>query len=203
MGSTSENLYAKEYLDYLKDRGAFRKLIRKLYLRDIRELCVGKTIDFGCGTGELLSTLLDGSIGFEVNIEAVNYCISKGLQVKYYDPDEDEYELRMITPGEFTSLTMNHVLEHLENSVEVIKKLFKSCARIGIKRIVFTVPGSKGFKSDKTHRTFIDVNYFRDKGLLENRYFQLRLFKYFPINNLKFGTFFTHNELRLVFDKKI
>jgi hypothetical protein len=64
------------------------------------------------------------------------------------------------------------------------------------------VPGYKGYKSDKTHRTFIDKKYFADHGLLSNKNYKLRISKYFPVNNARFGYYFMHNELRLVFDKR-
>jgi endonuclease IV len=97
---------------------------------------------------------------------------------------------------------MNHVLEHLENSFQVINKIFDSCDRLGIKRVVFTVPGHKGYKSDATHQTFINMDYLTETGITDNKYYQLRVNKYFPVNSEGFSRFFTHNELRLVFDKR-
>ncbi len=202
MTETTEKLYSQEYFEYLQNRGPFRKLIRKIYLHDIRKFCLGKTIDFGCGVGELLGMLTKDSIGFEVNRNAADFCKSKGLKVELYDPEKDNYRFDMIAKGIYTSFTMNHVLEHIENSHEVIKKIVESCNRLEIKRIVFTVPGYKGFRLDKTHRTFIDGKYFADNGLLDNKYYKIKLCKYFPVNWAKFGRYFTHNELRLVFDKR-
>jgi len=202
MKSGTDQMYGEEYLAYLRDRNVVRKLLRKLYLLDIRSYCTGKTIEFGCGTGELLELLPAGSVGYEVNTEAVNYCRSKNLNVEFYNPAEDDYAFRNIPQETYLTFTMNHVLEHLEDPHLVIKKIFESCNRLGIKRIVFTVPGPKGFRSDKTHLTFIDQKYFRRYGLFENHYFKLRMYKYFPINISSFGRIFTHNELRIVFDKK-
>jgi hypothetical protein len=96
---------------------------------------------------------------------------------------------------------MNHVLEHLEHAHETIRKIFQSCAGIGIRRIVFTVPGEKGFKMDKTHITFIDLDYFLNNGLLDNKFYKLSHSGYFPFNSKKAGRYFRHNELRLIFDK--
>ncbi len=202
MTEAPEKLYAQEYFTYLHERGWVRKLIRKLYLRDILNYCKGRTIDFGCGTGELLRILPEGSMGLEVNSTAVHFCQSQGLNVKLYDPVKDDYRFDMIIQGNYKSFTMNHVLEHIENSHEVINKLFSACFRLGIERIVFTVPGTKGFQSDKTHVTFLDKKFFADHGLLENEFYKIRVSKYFPVNNSLFGHYFTHNELRLVFDKE-
>jgi hypothetical protein len=97
---------------------------------------------------------------------------------------------------------MNHVLEHLERSSDVIKKIFETCDRLGIKRIVFTVPGHKGYKSDATHQTFINMDYLSKSGVVDNKFYRLKVNKYFPVNSESFSKVFTHNELRLVFDNR-
>ena len=76
MTENTEPLYSREYFEYLRNRGSLRKSIRKFYLRDIRKYCIGKSIDFGCGTGELLAMLPAGSAGFEINRVAVEFCKS-------------------------------------------------------------------------------------------------------------------------------
>ena len=202
MTATAEEIYSQDYFDYLHNRSSFRKKVRSFYLNDIKKYCIGKTIDFGCGVGELLKILPDGSIGFEVNKVVVEFCKKDGLNVKLYIPEEDNYEFKAIEAGKYETFTMNHVLEHLERSAEVISKIFESCHRLGIKRIVFTVPGHKGYKSDATHQTFINMNYLTTSGLTDNHYYRLKVNKYFPLNSEAFSRYFTHNELRLVFDKR-
>ena len=203
MAEAMQELYGEEYFGYLQNRGSIRKLVRKIYLRDIRNRCEGKTIDFGCGVGELLKILPAGSVGYEVNPMAVAYCRRSGLDVSLYDPEEDNYEFRFISPGRFTTFTMNHVLEHIPDSASSIKKIFESCARLGIARSVFTVPGIKGYAADKTHRTFIDKKYLSASGILEDEHYQLVEDKYFPFNWGAVGKYFRHNELRLVFDRRL
>ena len=161
-----------------------------------------KTIDFGCGIGELLKILPKGSIGFEVNKVVVEYCKKNDLNVNLYVPEEDNYDFKMIGAGKYETFTMNHVLEHLESSADVIKSIFESCNRLGIKRIVFTVPGHKGYKTDATHQTFINMGYLKKSGITDNKYYQLKVNKYFPVNSESFSRYFIHNELRLVFDKR-
>ena len=202
MTASSEEIYAHDYFQYLNNRSTIRKTVRTVYLNDIRKYCIGKTIDFGCGIGELLKILPEGSAGFEVNKVVVEFCKKNNLNVNLYVPEEDDYNFRMIEPGKYESFTMNHVLEHLKNSSEVIKKIFESCHRLGIMRIVFTVPGHKGYKSDATHETFINMDYLTKSGIGDNKYYQLRVNKYFPVNSEAFSRVFTHNELRLVFDKR-
>lgn len=202
MTATAEEIYSRDYFEYLKNRSPIRKTIRTIYLNDIKKYCIGKTIDFGCGVGELLKILPEDSVGFEVNKVVVEFCKKNGLNVNLYVPEEDNYNFRMIEAGKYETFTMNHVLEHLENSFEVINKIFESCDRLEIKRIVFTVPGHKGYKSDATHQTFINMDYLAKTGVCDNKYYQLRANKYFPVNSEAFSRFFTHNELRLVFDKR-
>lgn len=203
MPQAEQTLYDKEYFDYLLNRSSFRKYIRGFYLRNIKKYCRGKTIDFGCGVGELLKILPAGSVGFEINKVAVDHCVSMGLDVRLYSPENDNYQLADIRPGSYTTFTMNHVLEHLTDSRKIIEILFSTCNRLGIERIVFTVPGLKGYKTDPTHETFITVEYLKDHGLLDNKYYKLYKSRYFPVNNKLFSHYFTHNELRLVFDKII
>ena len=202
MTATAEEIYSQDYFDYLHNRSSFRKKVRSFYLNDIKKYCIGKTIDFGCGVGELLKILPDGSVGFEVNKVVVEFCKKNGLNVKLYVPEEDNYEFKTIEAGQYETFTMNHVLEHLERSAEVIGKIFESCNRLGIKRIVFTVPGHKGYQSDATHQTFINMSYLTTSGVTGNQYYQLKVNKYFPLNSEAFSRYFTHNELRLVFDKR-
>ena len=202
MTATAEETYSQEYFDYLHNRSSFRKKIRSIYLQDIKKYCIGKTIDFGCGVGELLKMLPEGSVGFEVNKVVVDFCKRKGLNIHLYVPETDNYDFNMIAPGSYETFTMNHVLEHLENSYQVMNRIFESCNRLGIKRIVFTVPGHKGYQSDKTHHTFINMDYITKTGVTDNKYYKLIVNKYFPINAEAFSRYFTHNELRLIFDKR-
>src|SRR5690606_5235152 len=128
--------YDEAYLAYLRDRSAWRRRVRQIYLRDIRQYCIGRTIDFGCGVGELLAMLPDGSVGFEVNPATVSYCKQRGLDVRDYDPLVDAYCLASVSPGAFDTFTMNHVLEHLKEPASVLSMLFESCSRLEIRRVV-------------------------------------------------------------------
>lgn len=202
MTASAEEIYSQDYFEYLNNRSPIRRKVRTIYLNDIKKYCIGKTIDFGCGVGELLKILPAGSVGFEVNKVVVDFCRKNGLNVNLYVPETDNYDLNMIEAGKYETFTMNHVLEHLENSYQPITKIFQSCARLGIKRIVFTVPGHKGYKSDKTHETFINIDYLKSTGICENEFYQMSVNKYFPVNSETFSKYFTHNELRLVFDKR-
>ena len=201
--TSTDPLYGQAYFDYLNNRSAFRRRIRMYYLQHIRSLCHGRTADFGCGAGELLSMLPEGSVGLEVNPVAVAYGQSRGLDVRLYDPVSDGYRLNMLSPGVFDTFTANHVFEHLDDAATCIAALFDSCSRLGIRRLVITVPGHKGFAADPTHRTFIDMEYLRRHGFLDGPAYILVSSRYYPINSAAFSRLFAHNELRLVFDHRI
>ena len=203
MTAPAEEIYSEDYFNYLHNRSSLRKRVRTVYLNDIKKYCIGKTIDFGCGVGELLKILPQDSVGFEVNKVVVEFCKKNGLNVNLYIPEDDDYNFRMIGTGQYKTFTMNHVLEHLQQSFNVINKIFESCDRLGIIRIVFTVPGNKGYKSDAPHQTFINMDYLANTGVFDNKFYQLKVNKYFPVNSESFSKLFTHNELRLVFDKRI
>ncbi len=202
MRVSRKEIYGAEYFSFQHSRSQIRKFIRKFYLRNIANYCLNSTIDFGCGIGALLKILPEGSIGYEINKVAVEYCKSIGLNVHQYNLTADDYAFKMVENPGFTAFTMNHVLEHLENPSEVMEKIFQSCFRLNITRIVFTVPGAKGYKYDVTHRTYVDFKYLEQNDLLVNPYYSLSVCKYFPVNWAYFSRFFTHNELRLVFERK-
>ena len=141
-------MYDREYFDYQSSRGWFRKWIRGFYLRSLMGKCQGKIIDLGCGVGELINGLNNGSIGFEINKLAVDYCRQRGLNVSYYNSSADDYMLSLIKNNEYQTLVMSHVLEHLDNTFKVSEV------------------------------------------------------SYFPINIEKFGNYFVHNEMIVVYDRK-
>jgi len=194
--------YDRAYTEYQLSRKSFpRRLFRNYYLETAANLITGKTIDFGCGVGELLKYLPDGSLGLEVNRASVKYCQDLDLNVEYYDPIEDNYLLRDFIPGEFDSLIICHVLEHLQNPEVVLNLLLESAERLGIQKVVVIVPGRKGFKSDDTHITFIDQSFFSRNNLEKTNSFIITSQYLFPINSPFFENFLTHLELRIVYNR--
>lgn len=194
--------FDESYLNYQLQRSGFRKLIRKLYLWNLRRHCLGPTLDFGCGVGELLSILPAGSLGAEVNAASVRFCRARGLNVRLYEPESDRYELRDFEGLGLATLVMAHVLEHLSDSAQVLRTLLNSCARLGIKRAVFVVPGVKGFRHDKTHRTFVCEEFIDANSLRRIGPWRMIHLSHFPVNAAWFGKFFTHNELIFIYEQQ-
>ncbi len=198
----SEKLYAEEYTTYQLERSGFRRWVRNnLYFKNLLRFTTGPTIDFGCGVGELLDLLPAGSVGLEINESAVNYCLGRGLDVRLYDPETDNYRLAELPANTFTSLVMAHVLEHLTDSHEVIQQLLATGQRLGLERLIFVVPGVKGFKHDATHQTFLDPEYFKTHKITSAQGYRISHQAYFPVNSQAFSGIFTHNELVTVYER--
>jgi len=194
-------LYDKDYVEYQAKRSWLRKFIRRFYLKQILRYVEGKAIDFGCGIGELLARLPSDSIGFEINEAAVRYCKKRGLQARHYEPETDNYQFKECESENYETFTMCHVLEHLRNPDSVFRLILQSCNRLGIRKIIIVVPGLRGFKVDKTHRTFIDEDYLTKHNLWHVEGYHLAEKKYFPLNFASLGKYFTYHELIVIYER--
>ncbi len=193
----------QSYTEYqLKKRTRLRQFVRDIYLGVTFRLLQGRTIDFGCGTGELLKKLPSGSVGLELNPVTVAHCRGLGLNVQLYNPLEDKYLLSDFISGEYESLVISHVLEHIAYSEQVLLSLLQTSRRLGIQRVVVIVPGEKGYSFDSTHQTYIDPVFLEENNLTDVEGFEIVMQRYFPINWCFIGKFFTHFELQVVYDRK-
>jgi len=191
--------YDEKYTKYQLSRQFLRRVLRNIYLMPILKQIDGKSIDFGCGVGVLLQKLPAGSLGLEINKYTVAYCLEKGLNVELFDPEFDNYDLKSLDESDgFKTLILSHVLEHLDEPQKIIKKLLFSAKRLGIKKIIIIVPGIKGYKSDKTHKTFIDKTFFIVNDLCEIDDYEIKIHNYFPINLESIGKYFRYHELWII-----
>ena len=198
----AKSVYGKDYYDYQINRGGVRKMVRRLYLSHLLKLVVGRSVDFGCGAGELLRRLPRGSIGLDINKHIVEYCQSNGLEVSQYDPDQDRYRFRNLKKGCFKTFIMSHVLEHIMEADKVLRAVALAGERLGWQRIIIVVPGRRGFDSDETHKVFIDRDYLLRKRLDRIGVYEIKIAKYFPLNIKNAGNYFCHNELVVVYERK-
>jgi hypothetical protein len=83
------SFYDLNYMKKQRERSLLRKYVRSFYLKNINKFVLGKAIDFGCGVGTLLKLLPPGSLGYEINRAAVDFCKTAGMNVKYYDIKDD------------------------------------------------------------------------------------------------------------------
>lgn len=193
--------YDSSYTSYQVNRGRIRKRVRQLYLEKAASWTRGATLDFGCGVGELLRRLPSGSMGLEYNQATVSHCHHEGLPVIWYDGFADDWALTALEPGRrFESMVISHVLEHLEEPLEVLLKLLRSGRARGIRRVLVIVPGRAGFRIDHTHRTFVDLGLLSTERIPTETGFRSIHAAYFPLNLRMVGDWFPHHELQMVFE---
>lgn len=191
--------YATEQLR--RSRHPLRCFIKSFYLRHIlRDVLNGPCIDFGCGAGQLLERLPNGSVGVEVNPHLIESLRAAGLTVQQARAKMQDFELVGFAPGCFRTLVIAHVLEHLPDPVDALRVLLASCRRIGVERVIVVVPGAKGYASDSTHKTFIDHTYLKERIPQRIEGFALSGLSYFPGPWKWVGRYFVFHEMKVVFD---
>jgi SAM-dependent methyltransferase len=193
--------YGRQYTDYQQKRPWFRKQIRQLYLTNILSHVSGPTLDLGCGIGELLEKLPKGSLGTEINQESISYCRQQHLNVIYYDLLERDISFAFLPRNHYLTCIISHVLEHFSTPQNVLESLFPALAEIGIQKIIVVVPGIKGFKSDPTHKKFINEAFLHHHNLFQTNFYAVNQTRYFPFNIASAGKIFTHNEWIVVYKK--
>jgi putative flippase GtrA len=196
--------YGEDYagVQIRRSRNPLRRWVRHYYLNDILRHVQGPSVDFGCGAGDMLAMLPPGSMGLEINPAAVDYCKARDLQALRYDPEMDRFQLLDLPPGRFTTFLATHVLEHLADPAVALKLLLRACARLGIRRVILTLPCEKGFLFDRTHLTYVDAAYFEANGLYDCEGFTRTQAGYFPLNGKWLGKYYTFHEFRVVLDRR-
>lgn len=194
-----DRLYAVEQL-----RRCFhplRRLVKEFYLRNVLRDVRGPTLDFGCGSGQLLERLPTGSEGLEVNPYLIEGLRGVGLKVRRVSGEEPDFELQGLAVGQFRTLVLAHVLEHLPDPAKALRMLLAASLRLGIERVIVVVPGAKGYASDYTHMTFIDRAYIENHQLLNCEGFSCSSLSYFPGAWEWLGRYFIFHEMKVVFHR--
>lgn len=188
------------YTEYQRNRSGLRKLVRQLYLRSAASQLRGPTLDFGCGIGELLRRLPAGSRGLEYNKATVELCRAEGLAVDFYDGFQDDWTLGALpSDARFQSMVVSHVLEHLEQPGDVLRKLMLAARQRSVECVLVIVPGRAGFRIDDTHRRFVDLPLLDDPAVVNGTGFRLESARYFPGNLRRLGDWFPHHELQVLY----
>ncbi|MEP6939680.1 MAG: methyltransferase domain-containing protein [Rudaea sp.] len=192
-----DDTYAAEQLR--RARHPLRRFIKGFYLEHVLADVHGPTIDFGCGAGQILARLPAGSIGVEINPVLVEQVRRMGLDVVAYDAFSDDFGFTGFAQDHYKSLVISHVLEHFDDSAAVMRKMWRSAARLGIDTIVMVVPGEKGYASDPTHKTFVTEQYLRDHDLANCEGFAIDKVHYFPGDTAAIGRYFVFHEMKVVY----
>lgn len=109
----------------------------------------GRLLDVGCGSGSTLARM--AALGWQVEgVEpdplAVNRALSKGLRVH-----QGELYAQRFAPNYFDAVVMNHVIEHVDGPVSLLKECFRILSPGG--RLIILTPniGSWGHRIYRRH----------------------------------------------------
>ncbi len=198
LDSSFGETYALEQLRRAKH--PVRRLLKKLYVSRLLRKVSGATLDYGCGAGQLLARLPPGSLGLESNPTLVAALQFAGLPVRQWTHREDGFDLPGLETHGFETLVISHVLEHLCNPCDAFRRLLIASRELGVKRVLVVVPGERGYKSDQTHKTFIDMDWIVGQGWRSFDHFKMTAHEFFPLPWEAAGRLFIYNELHLTFD---
>ena len=139
----------QQYFEYLMKRSrwgaAYRRLL--LYPRLCKRLR-GRTLDIGCGIGDMLQFRRD-TVGTDINDATVRYCRSLGLDAHVMSPEKLPFEAQS-----FDSALLDNVMEHIERPQPLLEEVRRVLKPGG--RLLVGVPGSLGYASDPDHKVFYD-----------------------------------------------
>lgn len=192
MGISTEGAEYARRLE--RNEGAWWKRVLNVqapYRAHLRRLKLGFALDVGCGIGRNLSHLDGNGIGVDHNETSIAAARAKGLRAY---TDKQFHASEHASPGNFDSLLIAHVLEHMPFDVGVkLVEEYLPYIRPGGK-VVFITPQERGFASDPTHVEFIG---FAEAAEIARRAGVTIASQYsFPLPRMA-GKSFTYNEFVL------
>lgn len=136
-----------EYHAFLKKRTLLGKIYRKfwLYPRLCKSLS-GKTLDIGSGIGDFVR-YRPNTVGVDINPDNVEFCSSQGLDVRLMEINRLPFD-----DGEFDSVNMDNVLEHIEEPSPILLEITRVLKRGGT--LLIGVPGILGFETAPDHEIY-------------------------------------------------
>ena len=161
----------EEYNKFLRTRSSKAGIYRKFWLYPF--LCrklIGKTLDIGSGLGDFVMFRRE-TVGVDINPTNVEFIKDRGGEA--YVMEED---MLPFSDGEFDSINIDNVLEHLIEPNNLMKEMCRVVKPGGV--ILIGVPGRLGFKWAPDH----EVYYSRDDLIQFAESFGLKLvsFSYMP-----------------------
>jgi len=185
-----------EYAERLRrlDTSPWRRRlnVQAPYRWNIRRLHLGRTLDVGCGLGRNLAHLDGNGVGIDHNPESIAIAKARGLTALTI---EEFFASEYAKPAQFDSLLFAHVIEHVSPgyAIELVSGYLKFLRPGGI--VCFITPQESGYKTDKTHVTFVDFDGLarlsQKLGLVEQRRYS------FPFPRFV-GRAFPYNEFVMV-----
>ena len=184
--------YSDFYLAFEENfRGSSQDLNEKLVFYDglLQEIILRfsncNLLDIGCGRGEWLMKCTElgiNSIGIDKNQSMFNFCLEKGLNIKYGDALEI---LKTFENNSFHIISSFHFIEHIP--FDTFLEILEQCKRILVPggALIFETPSIdnilvslKDFYLDPTHLTHVHP----ETVIFALNYFKFTEAKYFLIN---------------------
>lgn len=191
--ATETQTQKTDYTEYLVGNEApWKKAldVQRVYRNHLKGLKPGRVLDVGCGLGRHLWHLqqVSPSVGVDHNAHSIEIARSRGLNA--FTPD-DFHQSEEAKPESFDTILLAHVVEHLtpEQARGVLNEYLPYLRPGG--RVILMTPQELGFKSDKTHVTFMD--FAQVKKLVEDAGLQIERQYSFPFPRA-FGGLFKYNE---------
>jgi 2-polyprenyl-3-methyl-5-hydroxy-6-metoxy-1,4-benzoquinol methylase len=113
----------------------------KLKMLEKQHLSAKKLLDYGCGTGEFLNAAKQSgwaTQGLELDDQAREKAIDN-YDLKVLDPSQ----LSSLGDGEFSAITLWHVLEHIHDLQHVVAQFHRCLSNDGV--IIIAVPNRSSF----------------------------------------------------------
>jgi SAM-dependent methyltransferase len=189
---TAKRSYA-DRLATLERRGIRRFVdVQAPYRWNLRRFRLGRVLDVGCGLGRNLVALDAGSVGVDHNAESIRIARERGLTAY---TSEEFFAGKVAAPKSFDTLLFAHVLEHLPDAQgpELVREYLPFLKDGG--RLCFITPQQRGYRSDATHVTYIDLDGLRSRATGLGARVERALS--FPLPRV-FGEVFTYNEFMVV-----
>jgi len=141
------NSKSYQYYRYLLQRSWKGNVYRRYWLYPrISKLLNGKTLDVGCGIGDLIA-YRPNTVGVDINPHTVKWCKSQDMDVNIM-----EFNKIPFCYGEFDSVIMDNVLEHIYDPAPILSEIYRVLVDEGI--LVIGVPGTLGYSRDSDHKVF-------------------------------------------------
>ncbi|HBM15198.1 MAG TPA: methyltransferase type 11 [Lentisphaeria bacterium] len=195
MNNTSGEDYTKRL--FINQNKWWKRLlcVQMPYALNLKRLKLGFFLDIGCGIGRNLINLNGNGIGIDHNKDSIEICRKHNLMA--FTVNEflsSEYAKKSI----FDSILISHVLEHLtEDESLILLSDYLPCLKENGK-VIIIVPQEAGFKSDPTHKTFIEKNGLLNITCKHN----LKLLKTYSFPFPRFiGKIFKYNETYYILEK--
>lgn len=159
-----KDFYQKYYpRNYYHQRRWFFNFLQKAYQKLVflwlqllltRLLKKGRILDFGCGQGEFLASLPESfeKYGIEVNLQAIQFIKKNFPQIKI-SRDLSSWSKKQ---KKFQTITLWHVLEHLQEPEKILSKLINLLEKDGY--LILSTPNSQswGLSIGRSHWFHLD-----------------------------------------------